>query len=481
MYSQNDFIRRLAFKTIVILGFGVEGQQTLSFLRKHFPKKLIAIADVHLPDELDVSSQKMVKVDQRLCLHLGHNYLSSIINYNLIFKTPGISSDLPEISRAKSLGSEVISQTSLFFSLCKNPVVGVTGTKGKSTTTALIHTILTNSGKKAYLVGNIGPKLGGDSPLLCLDNATSDAIFIYELSSFQLEGITGSPNIAILLNIVPEHIDYHGGFEQYVRAKENITRYQDASRILIYNASSELVNAIAQKTKAKLFPYAIDRELKTGCFVSGNNIIYSPKSENKEIILTTHEVEKILPGRFNLNNVLPAIAAAKLIGVPTNKIISGIRSFHSLKDRFEYVGAFRGIHFYNAAIATVPEATIAHLETLHPKVTTVFLGGYDRGIDYSKLAIYILRKSSINTLVLFPNSGYRILDSILLAADGKQDLPKYYFVDNMEQAVQIAYKNTLPGFICLNSPASPSRGGLFKDYTERGQMFRDWVVKLGNS
>src|SRR6185436_10375757 len=231
---------------------------------------------------------------------------------------------------------------------------------------------------------------GGVSPLLALDRAGTEAIFVYELSSFQLEGLDRSPHIAVLLDIVPEHLDHHGSFETYVDAKENITRYQHARDWLVYDGASTSASGIAARSPAQLMPCRIDGTVDRGCYVAENYKIVFAAAFGREDVIEVAEITRVLPGRFNLRNVLPAVAVARILGLENDVVLRGVRGFQPLRDRFENVGTFRGITFYNAAIATVPEATIAHLTALTPRVATVILGGVDRGVEYEALARKLL-------------------------------------------------------------------------------------------
>lgn len=467
----------LSRRSILILGLGVEGRNTLRFLRTRFPRKFLAVADGHPFGALGIESQTLIQNDPYLRVHLGTDYLSYIGNYDVVFRTPGIPLRIAGNTQ-RNQRAQIWSETSLFFALRKNPVVGVTGTKGKSTTSTLIHTMLTEHGIDSHLVGNIGPELGGSSPLASLDSVKHGSVFVYELSSFQLEDMHESPDIAVLLNIVPEHLDHHLTFDQYVGAKERITKYQSSSNFLVYNHGDKIVRRIARRTSAKPIPISLDRRQSSRCFAFRDRIVYGIGAE-KETVATTADVQQVLPGKFNHINVMAAISVAKLLDVPTDNIRSALRSFVSLKDRFEFVGEYKGISFYNAAIATVPQATIAHIQALSPDVDTLILGGQNRGVDYTSLARSIVR-ARIHNLILFPETGSIIWRSVLTVSETTKAVPNHFFVDDMEQAVRIAFEKTRMGYICLHSPAAPSRGGTFENYLERGNLFRQLLYRFGS-
>jgi len=466
----------IARRSLVIAGFGVEGRDLYRYLRTRFPDKGLAIAEAQ---PLDAEAQALIAGDRHVVAHVGGDHLNHLGDYEIVFRSPGIPLAHPAIQGARARGAQVMSQTALFLALCQRPVIGVTGTKGKSTTTALIHAILAAAGREPYLVGNIGPDLGGESPLLTLERATGRAVFVYELSSFQLEGLEVSPDIAVLLDVVPEHLDHHASFDTYLGAKENITRFQRPRDWLVYDATSGAASAVAGRTRAQTMPCRVDGPVDRGVFVEDGARVVFAAAFGRENIIDVADVARTLPGRFNLRNVLPAVAVARILSIETAAIVRGITGFRPLRDRFEEVGTFRGVTFYNAAIATVPEATIAHLETLAPRVGSVILGGVDRGADYTALARRILA-DGVAAVILFPDTGARIREAMEKEA-GTRRLPQCVHVTGMEEAVRAAFDVTPSGSICLHSPASPSRGGLWKSYADRGAEFRAWVTRLGAS
>jgi len=437
-------LKDLKNKKILILGFGKEGKDTLKFLRKIFPKKKIGIADKNL--KIKKSKIKNVK------WHLGKNYLKSLKNYDLIVKSPGIPIHLPEIEKAFKKG-KITSQTEIFFQNCKGKIVGVTGTKGKSTTSNLIYKILKEGGLKVHLVGNIGKP-----PLSLLSSDSEGKIYVYELSSHQLYNLKKSPQIAVFLNVFPEHLDYYKNFREYLMAKANICLWQKKEDFLIYNFKDKNIKKIVKKSKAKKIP------IKN----------YSNILQNIGI-----SISKIpLKGEHNLLNIACAIKVGEIFNIPKTKIKKAIQNFKGLPHRLEFLGAFKGIYFYNDSLSTIPETTIFALNTLGEKVQTLILGGYDRGLDFKNLAKRIL-KSKVQTLILFPDTGERILKEILKLNKKRRKI-EAFFVDNMKDAVRLSFEKTQKGKICLLSPASPSFN-LFTNYKERGNLFKKYVKYYGKN
>jgi len=436
-------VNEIRNKKILILGLGKEGRDTFKFLRKIFPKKIIGIAD-----KLKIKDLRLKIKDKKIQLHLGKNYLKALKTYNVIIKSPGIPPKI--IAPFVTKKQKVTSQTEIFFENCPGTIVGITGTKGKSTTASLIYKILRNGGMRVHLVGNIGKPV-----LNLLFSATPKDVYIYELSSHQLMNLKKSPQIAVFLNIYPEHGDYYKNFKEYVQAKANITRYQTKKDYLIFNPQDKIVREIVRKSKAKKIP--------------------------------------IKGGYYSLDKAA-AKTVGKIFGIPIKKIDKAIKSFEPLPHRLEFVGKFKGIKFYNDSLATIPEATIEAIEAFGKSLETIILGGFERGQNFKKLAEKIL-KSNIKTMILLPTTGERIWRAILkvrrevriyrsrsLTSTNRRKRPvashiEPFFVNNMREAVELAYQNTEKGKICLMSPASASFN-LFKNYKERGNLFKRLVKKF---
>ena len=459
----------LARARVLILGLGREGLETYKFLRAQFPPQILGLADRLPIERLAPQAQSAIAADRAVTTHFGDGYLASLSGYDVVIRSPGVPLITPAIQQAARAGVRVTSHVEIFLANCAGTTIGITGTKGKSTTASLIDAILRAGGLDAHLVGNIGVP-----PLGLLHTTGERSYLVIELSSYQLDGIGRSPHVAVLLNIVPEHLDLHGGFENYVRAKQNITRFQTGDDILVYNAMYPIPREIADASKARRLGFSLEGALSRGGFLESDNVVYRGE-HGAEVILPAGDVP--LPGRFNLQNVLAAAAVGRVLGVEREAVATAVRAFKPLPYRLEPIGTFGGIAFYNDPLATIPEATIAALDALGHGVATILLGGYDRGLEMGGLARR-LRHSEISTVILFPPSGARIWEAVQREYRGQVSLPKTFFTDDMRTAVWLAYQNTPKGGICLHSPASPSFG-LFKDYVERGDLFRRYVQELG--
>lgn len=416
--SKNPKVMQMLKWKILILGFAREGQAVLDYYQKHFPNI-----------QVDTADQKD-----------GENYLEKLKDYDVIIKSPGIPY-LPEIKKAKEAGKIITSATQIFFDLFKGIIIGVTGTKGKSTTSSLIYEVLKTGGVDVYLIGNIGKPA-----LKYLDQLSNDSVVVYELSSFMLEGLDKSPHIAVITNLYPEHLDHHESFEDYVKSKSNIAKYQIEKDYLIYNEDNAEVISIAKTSKAQKIPYGRQEAVNR----KGN-----------------------LLGEHNLLNTIPAILIGGLFNIPQEKISEAIANFKPLPHRLEFVGEFKRVKFYNDSLATIPQATIEALNALGEDVETLIVGGFDRGIDYSVLGEAIAQ-SQVKNLILFPDTGEKIWDTVKLKIENPQLKIQKFHTSNMKEAVEFAFKHTSPDKIVLLSPASSSFN-LFKDYADRGEQFKEAI------
>jgi len=475
-------VGELSSKSIIIAGFGIEGQSTYAYLRRRFPAHALAIADRREFSQCEISAdvRSMIERDPHVRLFFGPDYLDRACEYDLAIKSAGIPFDHPGIRAFEAAGGIVTSHLEIFFGVFdRNRIVGITGTKGKSTTATLLHHIGRNAGLDVRLAGNIGRP-----PLSLIEDAGGKTLFVLELSSYQLDRFSYSPHMAVLLNIVPEHIGlhepsseaaHHRNFEDYVSAKENITRGQGAGDILIFNPAHEIPREIGLRSRARALHFSAEGPVSHGCYVTGEGIFYSDGSKQHHV---ANLADISLLGKFNRENVLAAITAASLLKAPAAAIQSALRTFKPLPHRIEFVGEHGGIRFYDDSIATVAQATLNALDGLGMDVQTLIAGGHDRNLKYEELAKEVAQ-SGIKNLILFEPTGRQIWDAVLkaLQAPAEAAAIKAFWPQSMEEAVRIAYKVTEPGKICLLSPASSSYG-MFKNFVERGDVFKACVKEL---
>jgi UDP-N-acetylmuramoylalanine--D-glutamate ligase len=448
---------RLTKKKALILGFGREGQSTYSVIRKAFPGMILAIAD---RDE-SIASNPVLSGDPRVELHLGPDYLDRLDTWDVIIKSPGITlKDLPVPPEP----GRITSQTDLFLEAYSSQVIGVTGTKGKSTTSSLIRHILSLAGKETALVGNIG------TPAFhFLDQIRPETFVVYELSSHQLEHVRRGPHIAILLNFFQEHLDAYSSFRAYRLAKMNILRGQVSADAYIFNSDDPLVmeHTAEEPCRQIRFPFSLGRSFPTGCFRTDNQVVVCIAGERKAVFREFHN--KYLRGEHNIRNIMAAISAGIMLRIDPEIISESVETFKGLEHRMEYSGEWKGIRFYNDSIATIPEATMAAIKSI-PGVDTLILGGFDRGIDYRPLAEFLVG-TGITNIILTGEAGRRIGEELEKAGRGDK---KIFSVSRFDDFPDIAFARTKKGGVCLLSPAAASYDE-FQSFEERGKRFKTLV------
>jgi len=451
-----DFLARLLRdKKILILGYGREGQSTYKLIRGYFPEQVLTIAD----QRSDVQCM-FHEEDRFLSFQLGEDYLNQLMIFDMIIKTPGISlRDMPEVA----LSGKITSQTDLFLRAFYRQVIGVTGTKGKSTTSSLIYHIMHAAGHEVLFVGNIGLP-----PFEIIHNLRQSTSIVFELSSHQLEFISRAPHISILLNLFQEHLDHYTSLKAYHLAKWNIASAQQPDDFFIYNAENKDILALMQKQKpsSQLLPYALSPSESYGIFPEAGEIVL--KMAEISTRLFRSDIPRAIPGDHNLMNAIAAATACHLAGVSAQAIAEGISSFKGLPHRIEFVGIYDDVSYYNDSIATIPEATIEAILTLRD-VDTLILGGFDRGIDYSALVDFIA-DSVISNIIFIGEAGRRI-HSVMHQTNS---LKMMFLATDYEEVVSLARQNTAKGKICLLSPAAASYD-MFRNFEDRGDLYKKIV------
>ena len=335
--------------------------------------------------------------------------------------------------------------------------IGITGTKGKSTTSSLIYEMLIQQNKKAILLGNIGIPIFDH-----IEEVTNDMIVVIEMSSHGLEYIKKSPNISILLNIYEEHLDHYESLEKYIEAKFNIFKYQKDNDICIYNSDNELMNKYNYNYKKNSFSITMTQDDSKSIYLLKEKVYYKG-----ECIYNSNDTRN-LKGKHNLNDIMFVLAVSIILKLDLNKTIKTINQFKTLEHRMEFVGNYDGVDYYNDSIATIPESTINCIEALE-KVNTIILGGNDRGIDLTGFINY-LNNTKIENIICLPKTGEYIYNGL------DKENRNVILVKNLEEAVMDAKKLTKKGMICVLSPAASSYG-YFKNFKERGEKFKELVRK----
>jgi UDP-N-acetylmuramoylalanine--D-glutamate ligase len=458
----NDLIKSLfENKSLALLGFGREGHSTYKLIRKVFPQKTVTIID----ENEEVKNYEILRSDPNLQFISGKDCMQYIDNFDAAIKSPGIPSNKLPLELKKV---HLTSQTDIFLQCYGHQSIGITGTKGKSTTSSLVFHILKNAGVNTLLVGNIGIP-----PFDCVNEIGADTIIVLELSSHQLEYISHAPHIAVFLNLFQEHLDHYYTYLEYQSAKFNIGKYQEASDYFIYNQDNETIiqllkNSVELETQSVAF--SLEPGSKTELRINNERI--ELHYGRRVIKLYDTSQGQPLKGHHNIYNIMAASAACFLSGVSTHQIGLGIRSFNGLEHRIELVGNFADIIWYNDSIATIPEATIEAVKTLQI-VDTVILGGFDRGIEYDILYPF-LNTCGVSNIIFVGEAGKRMKNEF--SEFGIENINIYSATD-YKQVVTIASTRTGKGKICLLSPAAASYD-MFKNFEERGNVYKKNVREL---
>ena len=447
-----EIIDFLSNKKIIILGFGLEGKSTYNFIRKSLPTKQL---DIRYNKENIEEEREYLNKDKFISFITGEDYLKDLEKYDVILKSPGISFKDIDISKFED---KIFSQLELFLEFTKSHTIGITGTKGKSTTSTLIYEMIKNQGKSVELLGNIGTPIFDE-----LEKIKEDTIVVLEISSHALQYVKKSPQISILLNLYEEHLDHYKSFKEYGDAKFNIFKFQNEDDVAIFNLENEEISK-------RNYPFKkTDYAITINNFANNltNNTIYKNESyiyyNNKKIYNV--DLSRKLKGNHNLNNIMFILAVSNILNLDLNKTVQTISEFNPLEHRLEYVGKFDDVEYYNDSIATVPEATIESIKALE-NINTLIVGGNDRGVNQEKL-INFLNESSIENIICLPKTGEYIYEAV-------DNTKTKVMVKTMEEAVECAKKLTKKNTICLMSPAASSYG-YFKNFKERGNKFKEYV------
>jgi len=450
-------------KKVAVLGIGVSNVPLIRYLSsmgvditafdKADKNKLGSIID-----ELEAYGVKF---------SLGENYLASLKGFDVVFRTPGMRFDLPELLKAKEDGAEITSEMEVFLELCPAVIYGVTGSDGKTTTTTLIYKFLVEQGYKCWLGGNIG------NPLLDrIEEIEESHKVVLELSSFQLHTMKKSPNVAVITNMSPNHLDVHKSMEEYVDAKKNILNYQGEKDKLIINFDNEITRDLNSEAKGKVVYFSRVNELDNGAFLKDGNLVYRKNGLDTTIVAAE---EIVIPGMHNVENYLAAIAAV-INDVEPSVMKRVATTFYGVEHRIELVREIDGVKFYNDSIASSPTRTIAGLNSFKQKVILI-AGGYDKKIPYDVMGEVIADK--VKSLVLIGQTGKKIdralKDEIEKTGKGS-DIPVVYS-ESLKDAVDAARKYAKSGDIVILSPASASFD-MFKNFAERGDMFKEIVNSI---
>ena len=457
-------------KKITVFGLGLlgGGLGVVKFIAKHGAKKII-ITDIKDKNQLKKSVDKLKGI-KNIELVLGYHRIEDFTQVDMVIKNPQIPWDNKYIKAAIDKKIPVEMDSSLFFKLCKNRIVGVTGTKGKTTTSSMIFDLLKDAGKRPLMVG-----VGEESVLDKLEKLKKDSIVIFELSSWRLSALGKykmSPQMGVFKNIFPDHLNYYKGMEEYIEDKKNICRYQKPEDWCIFNGDDEIINSISKGVKAQLLEFSFDRKN------SGRSVFY----ENEKIYLNdgidiraVADKEKLKNfTKHNISNLMAAIGVAFTLGIEFEKIKKSISKIHSINHRIEFVDEINGVKYYNDSAATIPQAAIAALESFDQPIILI-AGGSDKNLDFSRFGQVIADK--VKGLILLKGEATEKLIESLKEYVPEREHKRFEILDSMSKAVEEAARVADKDDIVLLSPGAASFG-LFENEFDRGNKFKEAVKIL---
>lgn len=452
MTKADKFKEYIKGRNVTVIGIGISNMPLIKYLTS--AGALVTACDIHDAEWLGDNYKECEKLGVKLSL--GDGYLDNLTD-DLIFKTPGMRYDVPKLVEARERGAVITSEMEVFFELCPSHIIAVTGSDGKTTTTSLIYRMMTDAGYKTWIGGNIG------NPLLSqVDDMTENDYVILELSSFQLHTMKKSPEIAVITNLSPNHLDWHTDYAEYIDAKTNIFKHMTRDNKLVLNADNADSSALLPLAHCDVKMFS----RKLNAYV---------RLENKKIICNNEEILDInnikIPGMHNVENYMAAIAA--IYGLVSRDIIVSVaKNFGGVPHRIELVRTLNGVRFYNSSIDSSPNRTINTLNVFPEKVIMIS-GGKDKGIPYDAIGEPIA--DHVKTLILIGATSGKIEDA--LNATGRQDEVKIIRTTTYPEAVNAAYSEAKDGDVVLLSPASTSFD-MFRNFEERGNLFKELVNKL---
>ncbi len=451
----HEYINSLKTKRITVIGAGISNRPLIRLLCS-------AGIDVTVCDR----SEQLHPELHGLTLHaqLGEDYLDHL-DADIIFRTPGLHPNTPALCEARNKGCVVTSEMELFLKLCPCKVIAVTGSDGKTTTTSLIASLLNAAGYRVHLGGNIG------HPLLCeVDSIKPDDIAVLELSSFQLHSMVLSPDIALVTNITPNHLDVHPTYQDYIDAKKQVFCNQSGSGILVVNEDNELSAECAKEAKGSVRSFSRNHAVENGFYCENGRIVYAQNGTHQDVM----PAENVsLPGVHNLENIMAAFTAVSdFVGLKTMTEVA--QSFTGVAHRLETVRIHRGVTYINDSIASSPGRTIAGLNCFDKKLILI-AGGKDKGVSFDELGPAVCQH--VKSLYLTGLTAEKILNAVQNASESVGEMPSVHIIDDFRDTVLAAAQEAQEGDIVLLSPASTSFDK-FKNFEDRGNTFRKIVEEL---
>jgi UDP-N-acetylmuramoylalanine--D-glutamate ligase len=456
-------LMELKDKRVLVVGLGKSGVASALFLKAHGAR--VTVSDTKSGD--DLRNEIPVLLDHGITVETGGHGERTFREQDLIVVSPGVPVDAPLLVQARALGESVIGEIELAAQFLPGPIVAITGSNGKTTTTTLTGEILTASGLRTLIGGNIG------TPAISLaERATPETAIVLEVSSFQLETIQSfRPKVAVVLNVTPDHLDRHKTITIYADAKARIFENQNSEDFVVLNADDPICMNLAERARSQAFWFSRQKEVKQGVWVREGQILFRDAARQTEVM----QVAEIpLKGAHNLENVLAATCAAALMGCAPQKIRQAVRDFKAVEHRLEFVATIRGVDYYNDSKATNVDATMKALESF-PANIHLILGGKDKGSDYSLLNE--LLRQRVKRVYTIGAAAAKIESQIVSSEDGSLEV---VHAETLENALRRANAVAEPGDVVLLAPACASFDQ-FKNYEQRGQVFKEIVRGLAGT
>lgn len=455
----NEYIR---FRKVAVIGLGVSNMPLLEYLYEK--KAQVTVFDERTMDE--IPSETINKINTyEFSYSFGKNCLEKLNGFNIIFRSPSCLPTRTELQKEAERGAIVTTEVEMLMEMCPCKIVGITGSDGKTTTTSLINAILKKARYKTFLGGNIGTPLFTKLPEM-----EPNDIVVLELSSFQLMNMHISPDIAIITNITPNHLNIHKDYQEYIDAKKCIFKNQNEKGILILNYDNDITRECAKEANGNVVFFSSKVKLDNGFIVDGN-IIKECNDKVRKHILNTDEV--ILRGNHNFQNIATALAATKTL-VDTDIAVQAIKEFKPVEHRIEFVKEIDGVKWYNDSASSSPTRTISGINAFKENIILI-AGGYDKNLEYEPLAKPVVDK--VSTLILIGQTAEKIYDVVKNESEKENKKINIYMCDTLEQTIEIAKKSAKKGDVVLFSPASASFD-MFKNFADRGHKFKDLVNKI---
>ena len=454
-----EFNQYIQFRKIAIIGLGVSNIPLIDYL--YNKKARVTVFDDRNIEE--IPKEIMDKItNYNFEFSFGPNSLEKLKGFDMILRSPSCLPTKPELVKEAERGAIVTSEIELLMKMCPGKIIGVTGSDGKTTPTRMIYAILKKAGLNAYLGGNIGVPL-----FTKLEEMKPQDIIVLELSSFQLMRMEVSPDISVITNITPNHLNIHKDYEEYIDSKKNIYRFQDENGIVVLNYDNEITRKCANEVKGKVIFFSSKEKLENG-FIVDENVIKKCEDKVRTHILDTKDL--ILRGKHNYQNVCTALAATNSL-VDINIAIKAVKNFKPVEHRIEFIREIDNVKWYNDSASSSPTRTLSGLNAFDEDIILI-AGGYDKNLDYTPLAKTIVEK--VKTLILIGQTAGKIFDAVKKELENQNKKLDIYMCDTLENTIEIAKKSAKPGQVVLFSPASASFD-MFKNFADRGNKFKNLV------